>query len=73
MSFIKEIQKFIEFHGYIQYFIAALIFLCLLIGWLGIRKFFNIWQTQVEKKKIYNELIRRYENDPESKNMKNEL
>jgi len=72
MSFLEEILKFIKFPNYIQYLIAALVFLCVLIGWLVIRKFFSIWQTQVEKNKIYSELIKRYEKDPESKNMKNE-
>ncbi|MBT7632193.1 MAG: hypothetical protein HN597_21235 [Desulfobacula sp.] len=71
MSFFKEIYKFIELSNFIQYIIGALFFLCLLLGWLVVRKFYSIWQAEVEKRKIYKELIRRYENDPEPENMEN--
>jgi hypothetical protein len=45
---------------------AGLFILCLLFGGLIIWQFFSIWQSVLEKRRFYNELINRYENESDS-------
>ena len=69
MSIDHIIQRFIDASGNIMVIIGGLVFISLLLGFLIIRKFYFIWQAEVEKNKIFKELIRHYEIDAGSKQM----
>ncbi len=73
MALFEEIFQIIISSDHISYIIAILLFLCLLIGFLIIRKFYDIWRIEVEKGKAYRELIQRYENDPDSGDIDSEV
>ncbi|NQU66145.1 MAG: hypothetical protein HQ517_17945 [SAR324 cluster bacterium] len=63
MALNEKLLRIIESSDMIWYIIAILVFLCLSFGFLIIRKFYDIWQAEVEKSKVYRELIRQYENE----------
>jgi len=46
--------------------VAGFFILCLLFGGLIIWKFFSIWQSVLEKRRFYKELINRYEKESDS-------
>ncbi len=53
--------------------VTGLSILCFLFGGLIIWKFFSIWQTVSEKKRLYKELINRYENESDSDERKEDI
>lgn len=70
MSIDQIIHRFIDSSGNILVIIGGLAFISLLLGFLIIRTFYFIWQAEVEKNKIFKELIRHYEIDAESEQIK---
>lgn len=63
MSAPSRLLTIVESSGYLEAVAWCLLGLCLLLGFLIVRKFMAVWQEQERKRGFYQELVRRYEDE----------